>query len=846
MKRRNRFYTNFEIDWDHILLSYYEDGKKKVERIKIKPRLFVPSGLDRADYTTFDGKPVMRVDFDSVREARNFIKSYEGSGNVKIYGSPLFQYVYIYDNFKDQQVDTRLIRILNYDIETDTEDGYPDAQLANREINAVSMKLFGSKDIYVLGLKDYETKEPELLDLIAKGYKIHYRKCSDERELLEAFFFIWKKLDPDVVTGWNISKFDNPYLIKRARYLFSDEFVNSLSPFKKISNGTMTWFNKEIDTVDIVGVKTLDYMEIYKKFSQGVEESYSLNYLSTKILDKQKLDYSDYGNLARLYRENHNKYIDYNIIDIIRVEEIDEAVNYMDIAFEIAYETLTNFNDSLTTIRVWDVMIHNYLMDQNKVVPHFSGDQRKERSIAGGHVKIPHVGKHNWVMSFDFKSLYPHLCMSFNISPDTYLGTFKPVYGEVSVQKIMENQLDAYRDKILSQDVTVTGCGTVFTRKKQGFIPALMERLFAMRAEHQKQEDIYEKKFAASKDPEDGQLFNIFANKSYAIKILLNSGYGAISNEWFRFFNDNIAESFTLSGQLAIKTVEVFVNDALNKYMGTTDVDYICAIDTDSIYINLSSLVDKECADKDPVDFLEEFSSTIQGWIQEGLEHLYTNTNVFKKKLFMSLEAIGPAIWIAKKRYVMSLPSYKKIRFDPPKIKIMGIEAVRSTTPQIVRKWITDAIPMALEGDSTKIKKYIDDKWNEFIELPFDATAMPKGTNDLEKYMDKRMVYGPRTPLHVRGALLFNHYVIKNNWQKEVDVIKSGDKVKTMYLKLPNPLMENVISVPEEIPAQLKDFEEYIDHQKQFDKTFLDAFTRITSAANINLSSNVSMDNFYG
>lgn len=841
---KNAFYTNFEMDWDHILLSYYVDDVKQTKRIKLKPSLYIPSGLNNTEYLTFDNKPVMRVDFDSVKEARNFVKSYENSGNMKIYGTPLYHYVYIYENFKNQKVDTKKIRILNYDIETDCVGGYPDHDLADKEINAVTIKVFGSKDIYVLGLQDYKTREQELLELIKKGYKIHYRKCENERDLIKSFYYIWKRINPDVVTGWNISKFDNAYLIKRAKYLFDDEFVNSLSPFGKINHSTITYYNKEMDVFDIVGVKTLDYMEIYKKFSQGMEESYSLNYLSEKLLNKQKLDYSEYGSLAALYTQNHDKYIDYNIIDVIRVEEIDAVVNYMDIAFEIAYETLTNYNDSLTTIRVWDVMIHNYLMDRNIVVP-YSSDNRKERSIAGGFVKLPHIGKHDWVMSFDFKSLYPHLCMTFNISPDTYLGTFKPVFGDMSVTKILENRLEEYKDKILGQDVTVTGCGTVFTRKRQGFIPAIMEHLFSLRAEHQKKEDEYERIYAETKDEEAEMLSGIFANKSYAIKILLNSGFGALSNEFYRFFHDNLAESFTLSGQLAIKTVEIFVNKRINELMETTDVDYICAIDTDSIYINLSDVVRRYCKVADPVDYLEELSDTIQEWIQEGLEHLYKQTNAYQKKLFMGLEAIGPGIWIAKKRYIMSLPSFKKIRYNPPKIKIMGIEAVRSTTPLIVRNWIKDAIPMALKGDSTEIKTYIDEKWDEFVQLPFDSTAMPKGTNDLEKYSDRQMIYTKGTPLHVRGALLFNHHIKKNNWDKEIDVIKSGDRVKTMYLKLPNPLMENVISVPEEIPGKLKEFEDYIDHQKQFDKTFLDAFTRITNAAGINLSSNISMDSFY-
>lgn len=843
----NSFYTHFEMDWDYVLLSYYdENGKKHRKKEKIKPYLFIPSALDNAEYKTYDGKPVMRVDFDSVKEARNFVRGYEGVQNFKIYGTPLYHYVHVYEHFKNQKVNRNLIKILNHDIEVDTTEGFPTQGLADKPINAVTLKLFGGKDIYVLGIGEYKTTEPELLKLLDNGYKIYYKNCVDEKELLHHLWSIWQRIDPDVVTGWNVKIFDIPYIIRRASYLFSEDFVTKLSPFGKIKTETITYFKKEIEVFEIVGVPILDYMDVYKKFNMGVEESYSLNYLSSKILGKSKLDYSEYGTLAKLQEDNWNKFIDYNIIDVVRVEEIDTHVSYMDIAFEIAYETLTNYTDCFGTIRVWDTMIHNYLMDEKRVVP-FSADNRKERSIAGGYVKDPQIGKHKWVMSFDFKSLYPHLCMTFNISPDTYLGIFKPIVGMSSVEKILDGQIDHYQDILVKQNATITGCGTVFSRSKKGFVPALMERLFELRAEHSANETKYTELAAKTKDPEAEALSKIYANKSYAIKILLNSGYGALSNEFYRFFADLIAESFTLSGQLAIKTVEKFVNDNLNKFMGTTDIDYICAIDTDSIYIKLDAIVEKHCTDVDPVDYLEDFSSTIQGWIQEGLEHLYKQTNVFQKKLFMSMEAIGPAIWVAKKRYVMSLPSFKKIRYNPPKIKVMGIEAVRSTTPAIVREWITTAIPMALMDNSDNdLKKYIDDKWEEFLKLSFDDIAMPKGTNDLEKYADSKMIYGPKTPMHVRGALLFNNYIKRMGWEQDIDLIKSGDKVKSMYLKLPNPLMENVISIPEELPGSMKDFYDYIDYETQFDKTFLDPFKRITSAAGINLSSNIQIGDFYG
>lgn len=481
------------MDWDYLLLAYYENGKKKNERIKLRPYLFIPSATNNIEYHTYDDKPVMRVDFESVKEARNFASNYEDVPNFKIYGSPLYHYVYIYENFKNQTPNPSQIRVLNHDIEVDTSTGFPTHNMADKEVNAITMKIFGSKDVYVLSFWDYDPEalkqpEPEIQKLLDAGYKINHKKCKDEKDLLRSFIRIWDYLQPDAVSGWNCRMFDIPYLIKRISFLFGEEAAKKLSPFGKLKTNTINIYGKDNDIYEIVGIPTIDYIDLYKKFKFGVEESYSLNYLSNKILNATKLDYSEYGSLAKLQVQNPEKFVSYNIIDVIRVEQIDEKVKYMDMAFTVAYETLTNYADSLTTIRVWDTLIHNYLMDRNKVVP-FKTDNRKDRSIAGGFVKEPQLGKHKWVMSFDFKSLYPHICMTYNISPDTYLGILKDIFGVTSVEKIMAGELDKHHDIMVKQNVCVTGAGTVFSKKKKGFLPAIMEEFFDLRASYQKEEE---------------------------------------------------------------------------------------------------------------------------------------------------------------------------------------------------------------------------------------------------------------------------------------------------------------------------------------------------------------------
>ena len=339
-----------------------------------------------------------------------------------------------------------------------------------------------------------------------------------------------------------------------------------------------------------------------------------------------------------------------------------------------------------------------------------------------------------------------------------------------------------------------------------------------------------------------------FGGKSQSYKILINAGYGALANIWMRWFSNVVAESITLSGQMSIKWVEKSVNEFLNRVLGTTDVDYVVAIDTDSIYVRLDEVVDHVFKGKEPtedeiVTFLEKFSDKLQDNIQNSLEGLYKSTNAFDKKLFMAIEAIGPAIWVAKKRYVMSLPSYKKVRYNPPKIKIQGIDAVRSSTPAICREYIKKCIPLLIEGDRRKVREYIDACRADFMQHPYEDVAFPRGTNELEKYMDAAKIYGKKCPPHVRGALLYNHLLKEMKLTNKLPTIKSGDKVRFCYMKLPNPLMENIFAAPDTLPSELG-MDDFIDYSKQFEKSFFIPLKKIIDAAEIDLNDAIDISQF--
>ncbi|QIG70663.1 DNA polymerase family B protein [Rhizobium phage RHph_I1_18] len=850
-------YTYFGQYFDSVLVSGYEDGVKFDRRIKYEPFLFKRG---EGKFRTVDDKSVDHVEFSSISHARKFLREQEDSGEP-VWGFTNFPYVHIFENYDDMESNANEFKVLDLDIETDSENGYGDSQKADREIISISLKVHGKPDMYVIGFKEYsEPKDPELLQLIADGkIRIRYMQVADEAELLRAIIKIFNHVRPDIITGWNVEAFDIPYIVKRIIQILGGEEAKKLSPFKLVNQSEVMIFNKPQDRFEIVGIPVIDYMVTFKKFAFKNFESYKLDYICQERINARKLDYSEYGTLAKLYKENPTKFYDYNIIDVYRVEQLDMKEKFIDQVIMLAHMAKVNLVDTFTTVRIWDVLIHNYLLEQGIVVP-TSNSNHKLGGIAGGHVKDPQIGKHNMVMSFDVTSLYPHVIMMFNLSPETLRGKFKPVpMGPESVDFILNGGMAEHTSALVKNTATVTGKGTVFSVKQSGFLPAIMKKLFSQRKQFKAEMIKWEDELQQVGDDKERKLFvqqkiAEFNNKQMAMKILLNSGYGACSNEHFRWYSDDIAESVTLSGQLIIRTTEIYLNRFMNEYLGTSDIDYIVAIDTDSNYINVEQVAIKqfgsiENADKaELLKFMEKFAVQLEEVIQEGFNHLYDTLNVFDKCLHMKLEAIGAAVWVAKKRYVMSVISNEGVHYDPPKIKMQGIDAVRSSTPQVCRSKIKEAIPLIIAGDRTPLKKHIDDFREEWNQMPFHMVASPRGVSDIDKYYDHRTIYRKgeqgATPIAARGALLFNHAIRTNGLQNTYEPIRNGDKVRFCYMELPNPFNENVFAVPDEMPPELG-YEKYIDYYKQFQKTFYGPLENIIHAAGIDVSDTVDISAFF-
>jgi DNA polymerase elongation subunit (family B) len=823
------FYTNFFLRGSKLYIRGYDKGLPFDDVLYYKPYLFVPA--KSGSYKTIDGKTVDKIEFSTVREAKDFIEKYKDIDQFQVYGSTNFAYVYINDRFKnDVEYDASLVSVLTLDIECDSSDGFPDIGLADKMLTSITIRKNGRSSA-VFSYGDFHTNDPN----------IFYVKCENEEDLIKKFLKVWSSdaWRPDIVTGWYIEFFDIPYLINRISRVLGMDWARKLSPWKILDERTIDFKGKQSQSFNINGIAVLDYYQLYRKFSFANHENYKLDYICSIELGEKKVDYSEYGTLHELYKNNFQKYIEYNIHDCVLVDKLDDKLKLIDQVMALAYDAKVNFTDTMTTVRSWDTIIHNYLMNDNIVVPQVKQNNNLN-SLVGGYVKDPQIGLHKWVVSYDLNSLYPHLIMQYNISPETFVKRV----DIPSIDKLLNNEWE-YRDG----SVTYAANGCTYHKDKQGFLPALMEKMYNDRSKYKKMSIDAKKKYESTKNPDDQKLIARYHNLQLAKKIQLNSAYGACANPYFRWFNFNHAEAITTSGQLSIRWIEKKMNEFMNKLMKTDNTDYVIASDTDSIYINMGPVVEAlgvdNKTDHEICRIIDKFSEQkIVPYMEQSYSELANMMSAYQHKMQMKRETIAnKAIWKAKKMYIMNAIDIEGVEYAEPKLKLQGIEAVRSSTPHVCRDNIMQAIKIMLSGDVYKLRKFVDNFKSEFMNMPFEAVAFPRGIKDLGSYRDAANIYKKGTPIHVKGALIFNS-LLKKQGLKNIQPIANGDKIKFAYLKLPNPVKDTVISVPDFLPNELG-LDKYIDRDMQFLKTFIGPISTIATIIGWSLEDNASLEDFF-
>ena len=845
----SNFYTNVQALGGKILYRGIMDGKRIKQKVDYEPSLYLPAKKDKGTHKSLDGLDLSEKRFDSIYEAREFFKKYDGiPGAPKIYGNTRYEYAFIADQHPTMvEWDQDKVSIAIVDIEVGSENGFPDPYLANEPITAIAITYINGKT-YVFGCGDYEVQGDEV-----------YVKCKDEWTLCKKFLMLWSDNCPDVITGWNTKFFDIPYLVNRFRKILGEDDAKKLSPWNYISERKTNINGRMLIAYSFVGVESLDYIELYKWYAPGgkSQESYRLDNIANVELGEGKISYDEYENLHQLYRLNFQKFIEYNIIDVKLILKLEDKLKLLELALTLAYDTKCNYEDVFAQTRMWDSLTYSYLLQQKIIVPPREV-QDKDSAFEGAYVKEPQVGLHNWVASFDLNSLYPHLMMQYNISPETliepadYTQEMRDVLSQgVSVDKLLKCQIDT---SSLS-GVTITPNGQYFRTDIQGFLPKMMEEMYVDRSKFKKM--MLQAKQEYENETDDSKKYDIekriarYNNLQLAKKVSLNSAYGALGSQYFRFYDLRMALGVTTAGQLSIRWIENKINQYMNSILKTESVDYVIASDTDSIYLNLGPLVQSAMGDRSQdinraISFMDKVCETkIQPFIDKSYGELADYVKAYSQKMQMKREGLSnKGVWTAKKRYILNVYNNEGVQYKEPQMKVMGLEMIKSSTPSAIREKMKAAIQLMMTGTENDVQNFIANFREEFKRLPPEEISFPRGLNGLNTYSDSVTLYKKGTPIHVKGAILYNHNLKLMGLEKKYQKIQEGEKIKFTYLKMPNHFKDTVISFPSRIPKEFE-LDRYIDYDVQFDKAFLEPIRVILDCMKWKVEKNNSLEDFF-
>jgi DNA polymerase elongation subunit (family B) len=799
-----RFYTNVYEKFNKMLVRGYDNGEYFQIEEDYQPTLFVPS-KKKTKYKTLDGYAVEPIQPGKISDCKEFLDKYSKVEGFTVYGNDNYKAQYISDKYPEEEIkfDIAKIRLFTIDIEVSAESGFPNVFDCAEEILTITLQNYATKQIICFAnRREYENTRKD----------VAYVRCSDEIDLVNRFLGFWQQNTPDAITGWNCELYDIPYIAGRIERIVGEKEARRLSPWGNIRRKELVIQGREQISYEIAGVSVIDYLDLYKKFTYTNQESYRLDHIAFVELGQKKLDHSEFDTFREFYTKDWQKFVDYNIKDVELVDQLEDKMKLIELCLTMAYDAKVNYNDVFFQVRTWDAIIYNYLKKRNIVIPP-KDKSSKDEKYAGAYVKEPIPGIYDWVVSFDLNSLYPHLIMQYNISPETLLEEKHP---QATVDRILKEEINFE----LYKDYAVCANGAMYRKDVKGFLPELMEKMYGDRVIFKKKMIEAKKEYQKTPTKELEKEIARCNNIQMAKKISLNSAYGAIGNQYFRYYKLANAEAITLSGQVSIRWIESKVNKYLNKVLKTEDIDYVIASDTDSIYLNMGPLVKtvyqgRETTNEKVVSFLDKLCKMeLEPYIEGSYKELAEYVNAYEQKMQMKRENIADrGIWTAKKRYILNVWDSEGVRYEQPKLKIMGLEAVKSSTPAPCRQMIKDALKLIMTKTEDDMINYIEKSRKDFSNFSVEEISFPRTVSDVVKHKAHATIYGKGTPIHVRGAL-------------------------------PNPIRENVISYIQEFPKELG-LDKYIDYELQFNKAFLEPMRVILDAIGWKVEKTITLESFF-
>lgn len=829
-----KFYTSVQIRGNNILEIGYEDGERFENKVEFSPTLYVPYKKP-SEWTTMFGQYVEPIQPGTIQETRNFLKKYEDVSGFDYYGNTNYVIQYISDNYPSEiKWDISQIRVFNIDIETKVDHGFPYPETALEEILLITLRDSYTGLFHTFASHEFENKENITI----------YSQADDEIGLIKNFLSFWKNNYPDVMTGWNIKGFDIPYLVNRINNIMGDYYTKMLSPWGVIKeNKGRDAYNKETIVYELLGINTLDYIDLYKKFTYVGRESYKLDYIAEVELGEKKLE-NPYNSFKEFYQNDFNRFTEYNIHDVRLVAMLEDKLQLITLALTLSYEAKINYDDVYKATRLWDAIIYNHLKAKNIVIPKKNYDI-EHVGYPGAYVKHPITGFHKWILSIDATSLYPSIIQMLNISPETIRSDITGV----TVDSLLDESCARF-----PENVSVAASGTSFDISKKSIFGEILDHFLQKRKEAKNEMLKYEGILASldKNSPDRSKiesLVSTYNNKQMGYKIAVNSLYGACGEQNFRYFDVRIATAITLTGQFILKYVENTLNSYLNKMLDTRECEYVIYMDTDSVLFNLNILVEKyykNISHDKIVDILDKiYQQKIAPIVDNSCNILSEKLNAFRNTIYFKRETIcDVGIFVAKKFYILSVYNSEGVSYNPPKIKIKGLASVRSSTPAVVRQKLKDVIPILLAGQELELHKFVSDFKAEFITLKVDQIASPRKVSGLSKY-GSADIYKKATPIQTRASLLYNNYIKSYKLENKYHMANDGDKIKFVYLKSPNPIRENVIAFPDTLPEEFG-LRKYIDYEKQFEVTFIKPLESIITYLGWTVNRQSSLADFFG
>jgi len=818
-----------------ILYRGYENGLRVQNKIAFQPTIYLKDPVLGQTKDLF-GTPVTPKKFGSMYDAKQFVEKYKDA--INFYGIDDWVAQFIYENFPQNKIpyDANDINVVYLDIEVNTDgQGFPNPVEVKFEVDCLTIKSSKQNEYHVFTLHNWDPAKSQLDLTKIKVVHHHYK---NERELLLDFLRFWRRIDPDVITGWFVSTFDVTYLHNRVTKVLGEEVAKQFSPVDFVNDILISDGTRESPSKSFMGISVIDYADAFKKFAHSYpkQETYKLNHIANVVLGEKKLDFSEYGGITTLATRNPQLYVDYNIKDVQLVERMEEKIALLALIFQMSYEIGCNYQDVFGTVKQWEITVYRYLMSRGIVLqPH---PAQTSREYEGAYVNPSQRGLFEWVMSVDLASLYPNIAIQWNMGPETLVDRLPGITPDL----LLSNRELAAQNV---ENYTLAANGCRFRKDTQSVMGQILTSIYADRK-------IAKKKMleAKQKYKDTGEIkYEIeriqWNNAQMSAKLRLNSWYGAMANKYFRHFNVDIAEAITLTGQLANQSGQRDINIYLNQVCKTKDRNYILAGDTDSTYFHVGEIA-KMLGDTDTktkVDFFDKLGNeVIMPIIRRSYDEIYDYAKCYENRLDAVRDVIADrAVWTgAKKRYIMNVWDAEGVRYTEPDIKMVGVEAIRSSTPATLKMWFKDIFKLIMTTDKNTVTDKIEYYRQEWDVLLPEEIAFPTSANNLETYTNltgKWYVkdYKKGCPINVRAAHAYNCMLRQFNVENSYPSVQSGDKIKYLMLRLPNPSTENVIAFVDKFPDEFK-MDRYIDRETQWQKGFISPLEDILEACGYSLS----------